>query len=246
MAIGKVVHLFRTCSSTNDLAKELAHRGGEEGTVILADEQTQGRGTKGRTWHSPAELGLYASVILRPPTRDVSLFPLVAGIAAAEAIHSTTSLEVGLKWPNDVVWSGRKLGGILCESEFIGSEPSCVILGIGLNINQRRSDFPKELRSTAISLRMVLKHPVGREKLAWSLFQGLDRWYKKFLSGNKAEVIRAFEQKFIFPVGKVISVRTEKKRHTGTYLGFDYQARLMLQTSQDKIFFSPAEILDIG
>ncbi len=246
MAIGTVVHLLRSCPSTNDIAKDLAHHGAAEGTVVLADEQTQGRGTKGRTWHSPPGLGLYVSIILRPPTGDVSLIPLMAGIAAAEAIHSTTSLEVGLKWPNDVVWSRKKLGGILCESEFVGSEPSYVILGIGLNIGQRRKDFPRELQAVAVSLRMILKRPVDRESLARSLFRALDSWYRKFLAGPNSDILRAFEAKFIFPIGKVLLVRTEKGKYTGVYRGFDWKARLMLETGGRKIFFPPADILEIG
>lgn len=246
MAIGTVLHLFSVCSSTNDVAKDLAHRGAVGGTVVLADEQIQGRGTKGRSWHSPPRLGLYVSVILRPPSGDVSLLPLVAGIAVAEAVSESTGLEVRLKWPNDVVWGRRKLGGILCESEFIGSELSCVIVGIGLNMNQRRTDFPPELRTIAVSLRLILKRAVPRERITGSLFRALNAWYEKFLSGRKREILRAFEAKLIFPIGKIITVRREKNQHTGIFQGFDLQARLKLDEGGREIFFSPAEILEIS
>lgn len=246
MAIGIVVHLFSVCSSTNDMAKELAHRGASEGTVVMAEEQTEGRGTKGRSWHSPARMGLYVSVILRPPGSDVSLLPLVAGIAAVEAIRSTTGLEVRLKWPNDIVWSGKKLGGILCESEFIGSEISCAILGIGLNISQRKVDFPAYLRPTAVSLQMIRKRRVDRERLAERLFHSLDAWYERFLSGKKADILRAFEANLSFPIGKIVNVRAERCTHTGILLGFDLEGRLMLEENGRQVFFSPAEILEIG
>ncbi len=246
MAIGTVIHLFSVCSSTNDMAKELTRRGASDGTVVIADEQREGRGTKSRSWYSPAGLGLYMSVILRPPESDVSLLPMVAGIAVVEAILSTTGLEVRLKWPNDIIWSGKKLGGILCESEFIGPEISCAILGIGLNIGQRKKDFPPCLQPTAVSLRMVLKRPVDRERLAERLFQALDAWYGRFLSGKKMDVLRAFEAKLIFPIGKVVNIKAEKRSHTGLFLGFDLGGRLMLEENGGKVFFSPAEILEIG
>ncbi|MBM3284587.1 MAG: biotin--[acetyl-CoA-carboxylase] ligase [Candidatus Aminicenantes bacterium] len=246
MVVGSVIHLLRDCASTNDVARDLARRGAREGTAVIADEQTAGRGTKGRGWHSPPGQGLYVSVILRPPASDVSLLPLVAGIAVAEAILSSTSLEVRLKWPNDIVWNGKKVGGILCESEFTGAEINCAILGIGLNIGQRRKDFPEEMRATAASLRMALRRSVERESLARSLFRALDSWYREFVSGARARILRAFESKLIFPVGKVITVRADRESETGIFLGFDAGARLILEKSGKKSYFSPAEILEIG
>ncbi len=246
MNIGAVIHWYETCASTNDEAKILAQQGAREGTVVTADEQTGGKGTKGRTWFSPRSRGLYASIILRPPSGDVSLLPLVAGVAAAEAIRLSVGLEVGLKWPNDVIWSGKKIGGILCESEFVGDKTHFVVLGIGLNINQSRKDFPAAIRPTAASLRMILKRHVDRERVEQSLCERLDWWYRKFVSGERAEILRAFEAKLIFPVGKIVVVRTEKETLTGTFRGISTGARMILEKDGEKILLSPAEILGLG
>lgn len=246
MGIGAVSHLLASCSSTNDVAKEMAAQGAREGTVVWADEQTEGRGTKGRAWHSPPRLGLYLSIILRPPADRVSLLPLVAGIAAAEAIRASQGIDVQLKWPNDIVWSGKKLGGILCESEFIGSLLSCAILGLGLNVNHRPKDFPAELRPVAVSLRMIQKRAVASERVAESLFQALDVWYDRLLADDRGLIVRTFESKLIFPIGKVITVKAEKGASTGIFLGFDAEARLIMETGGSQVVFSPAEILEIG
>jgi len=246
MNIGAVIHWYETCSSTNDVAKALAQQGAPEGTVVIADEQTEGKGTKGRAWFSLRSRGLYASVILRPPSGDVSLLPLVTGVAVAEAVRSSVGLEAGLKWPNDVVWNGKKIGGILCESEFVGDETRFVVLGIGLNISQSRQDFPAAIRPQAASLRMILKRNVDRERLEQSLFERLGWWYGKFVSGERAEILRAFEAKLIYPIGKVIIVRTEKETLAGTFRGFDCRARMVLEKDDGEIFLSPAEILGLG
>jgi len=246
MNIGAVIHWYETCTSTNDVAKALAQQGAREGTVVIADEQTEGKGTKGRAWFSPRSRGLYVSVILRPPSGDVSLLPLVAGLAAAEAVRSTVGLEAELKWPNDVVWNGKKIGGILCESEFVGEETRFVVLGIGLNISQSRKDFPPAIRPQAASLRMILKRDMDSERLEQSLFERLDWWYGKFVQGERAEILRAFEAKLTFPIGKVVIVRREKETLAGTFRGFDLRARMILEKDDREIFLSPAEILGLG
>jgi BirA family biotin operon repressor/biotin-[acetyl-CoA-carboxylase] ligase len=245
MTIGAIIHRFSSCSSTNDAAKALAQEGAEEGTVVIAGEQTAGRGTKGRTWHSPSGQGLYASVILRPRRKDISLLPLVAGVACAEAIREAAGLEVRLKWPNDIVWKTGKLGGILCEGVFLGSSSSHAVLGIGLNITQRRSDFPAELRRQATSLRLARKKAADRGALEACLWRSLDRWYGAFRRGKKREIVRAFESKLIFPIGTPVKVHREEDSLDGVFAGMDTRARLVLITEGKRRLLSPAEILGI-
>jgi BirA family biotin operon repressor/biotin-[acetyl-CoA-carboxylase] ligase len=245
MTIGATIHRLSSCSSTNDAAKALAQEGAEEGTVVIAGEQTGGRGTKGRTWHSPPACGIYASVILRPRRKDISLLPLVAGVACAEAIREALGLEVGLKWPNDIVWQAGKLGGILCEGAFLGTSLSYAILGIGLNITQRRRDFPAALRRIATSLRLAGKKDVDREKLESCLWRGVERWYGAFRLGKKREIVRAFESKLIFPVGTRVQVRREGDVIRGVFAGMDTRARLALIVEGRKTLLSPAEIVEI-
>lgn len=245
MDIGAVIHSCETCSSTNDLAKELALGGAPEGTVVLAEEQTAGKGTKGRSWHSPHGRGLYASIILRPAQSDISLLPLVAGVAVAAAVRRAAGLEVGLKWPNDVVWGGKKLGGILCESGFLGNIISYAILGVGLNVGQRRADFPPDISPAATSLRLITGKDASRDVLERSLWQTLDVWYKTFVEGRKSEIVQAFLTKLIFPIGTVINILRDKERLTGLFRGLDLQGRLILETGEKTLILSPAEILSI-
>ena len=245
MTIGTTIHSFSTCPSTNDLAKRLAREGSAEGTVVIADEQTEGRGTKGRSWHSPRGQGLYASVILRPRRADLSLLPLTAGVACLEAIREATGLEVALEWPNDIVWKHRKLGGILCEGEFLGNAVSFAVLGVGLNIGQKREDFPAALRRTATSLRLALGREVDRAALEKSLWPVLNRWYAAWVRGRKDEIVRTYESKLVIPAGAVVEVRKAGGTLRGVYRGLDLRARLKIEVDEEQMILSPAEILAI-
>jgi len=153
------IHKFETCTSTNDVAREMALRGAPEGTAVVAEEQTAGRGTKGRSWHSPRGKGLYVSLVLRPEAAEITLLPLAAGLAAREAVERSHGLSARLRWPNDILWEGKKLGGILCESGFLGNRPEYVILGVGLNVDHDLDDFPEDIRALAVSVRMAARRP---------------------------------------------------------------------------------------
>lgn len=245
MTIGTIIHRFSSCPSTNDLAKRLAQEGSPEGTVVVADEQTKGRGTKGRSWHSPRGQGLYASVILRPRRAELSLLPLAAGVACLEAIGEAAGLPAALEWPNDIVWKRRKLGGILCEGEFLGNAVSFAVLGIGLNISQGADDFPSALRRTATSLRLALGREVDREGLERALWPALDRWYVAWVRGRREEIVWAYESKLIIPIGTIVNVQREGGSVRGVFCGIDSRARLKIEEKGKKILLSPAEILAI-
>ncbi|MBN2408489.1 MAG: biotin--[acetyl-CoA-carboxylase] ligase [Candidatus Aminicenantes bacterium] len=245
MIIGAIVHLFSSCASTNDLAKRLAREGSPEGTVVMAGEQTAGKGTKGRSWHSPPGQGLYVSVILRPRRSDLSLLPLAAAVGCVEAIRKATGLEAALGWPNDIIRDGRKLGGILCESDFLGNKVDHSILGIGLNIGQEKEDFPVPLRQTATSLRIALGREVERAALETALWGGLERWYAAFTRGRRDEIVQAYESKLTIPSGAVVEIRKEGAKLTGLFRGIDVRARLRLERDGEIRLLSPAEIVAI-
>ena len=245
MTIGTMIHRFSTCSSTNDLAKRLAQGGSPEGTVIVAEEQTEGRGTKGRSWHSPRGHGLYASIILRPRRPDLSLLPLAAGVACLEAIREATGLEAALDWPNDIVWKRRKLGGILCEGEFLGNTVNFAVLGIGLNVSQKRTEFPAALRRTAASLRIALGREADIAALEKALWPALSRWLTVWARGRRGEIVRAYESKLTIPIGTIVNVRGKETALRGVYRGIDLRARLRLEEHGKEVLVSPAEILAI-
>jgi BirA family biotin operon repressor/biotin-[acetyl-CoA-carboxylase] ligase len=210
--------------------------------VVICGEQTQGRGTKGRRWHSPGKKGLYASVVLRPAREDVSLFPLVAGIAAAEALFEITGLDVRLKWPNDLIASGKKLGGILCESGCCSGRLDFVILGIGLNLSHSRTDFPEDLRGRATSLRLMGCRKVNENALLGCLWSRLGCWYRRFLGREDGEILARFQELMIIPIGKKINVETGDGRLTGTYRGLNEEGGLILESGGRAQSFYSAEV----
>lgn len=149
------VHFFARVGSTNDVARRLADAGAPAWTVVLADEQTAGRGRGGKGWASAPGLGIWLSVVLRPDTLPApGLLPVLVGLAAAEAVAPfARPAAAQVKWPNDLYLAGRKAGGILCEGAWEEERPGAVVVGIGLNVGHAPGDFPAEVRDLATSLR---------------------------------------------------------------------------------------------
>ncbi|NIR45589.1 MAG: biotin--[acetyl-CoA-carboxylase] ligase [Gemmatimonadetes bacterium] len=162
------VHLYSRVDSTNARALELAAAGAPAGTIVLADEQTAGRGIESRRWHSPRGAGLYLSLLLRP--RELAnplLVPLLAGLGAARAADELIGASaVGVKWPNDLIAADRKAGGVLSEASWAGSEPNHLVIGIGVNVHGTARDFPPALRDVAISLDTAAGRSISRLELA--------------------------------------------------------------------------------
>ncbi len=245
MKIGKRIIKVESCSSTNDLAQEMALRGEEEGTVIIAEEQLKGRGTKGRKWYSPRGKGIYLSVILRPRRRDMSVLPLAVGLSVRDALLESEGLSVLLKWPNDLVCDGKKIGGILCEASFRGNDISHVVLGIGLNLTHDQDDFPEEFRNKATSLQLELDRDIDREDFLLRFWRILGDWYGLFLQGKDVQIIKLFEEFSAFSPGEEIIVETEKGRIAGEYKGIDLQGRLLLRVWKRERSFLAAEVVEI-
>lgn len=161
------------------MAQEEARKGAREGSIVIADGQSQGRGRRGRVWESPPGKNLYASVVLRPllSTAVVSQITLIAGIAVARALHQISGLPAVIKWPNDVWIHGKKVAGILTEAEAKGDHVLFVILGIGVNVNWDRADIPDPLAQTATSLRVEANREFSRTAVAGEIFEHLEDFY---------------------------------------------------------------------
>src|ERR1700688_2179252 len=189
---GKRIHHFFKVDSTNRVALELAHAGEPEGAVVLAEEQTAGRGRAGRTWHSERAVGIYATVLLRPHLAPVQapLLTMMAGLSAYTAIQTHSGLVVDLKWPNDLLIHGKKAGGILTEMHADPGQVRFVIVGIGLNVNQEK--FPGELGSVATSLRIETGKPQSRLELLVRLLREFETDYNRFLTDGAESVTRRF------------------------------------------------------
>lgn len=226
---GRELQCFEEVGSTNTVARDLARAGATEGTVVIADAQTQGRGRLGRTWVSPAGRNLYMSVVLRPRLPDTRLgqVSLVAGVATCEAVREWC--DALLKWPNDVLAAGRKVAGLLIESEGEANN-RFLILGIGVNLNTTRDDFPEELRDKAGSLRMATDAPVERERFTASLLGHLERRYDA-LHVHGFEPLRARWESLSTLVGAQICVEEPAGRVEGVALGLDDDGALRLRLS---------------
>ncbi|NPV03518.1 MAG: biotin--[acetyl-CoA-carboxylase] ligase [Syntrophaceae bacterium] len=228
--IGRRIEFHEEVGSTNTEAMRLALEGAPEGTVVLADAQSEGRGRLDRTWESPPSGNLYLSVVLRPdiPAARASLIPLTAGVAAADTLSQYCPGRVRLKWPNDVLIGGKKICGILTEMRTRGDRVHFLIVGIGVNLNMRPLDLPRELRETATSLRIETGGEIDRLDFAVRLFESLERWYRVFLGGG-GEAIRERWLQCADLVGKRVEVVHGKTTERGTVVGLDPAGALLLE-----------------
>jgi BirA family transcriptional regulator, biotin operon repressor / biotin---[acetyl-CoA-carboxylase] ligase len=178
--IGREIIVLEQTASTNDAILQISNANSKEGIVVFAEHQTAGRGQRGNRWESAAGKGLWFSILLRPRI-DLASSPRLTSWAAeaiSYAIHNEFSLSPTIKLPNDVQIDGRKVAGVLVEMRAQKNAPHLAIAGIGLNVNQSREDFPKELQNSAISLSMALGKQVDRRKFAIALLRKLDRAYR--------------------------------------------------------------------
>ncbi len=227
---GERLHFFPETGSTNDLLKAMARQGAPEGTAILADRQTGGRGRLGRSFHSPGGRGIYLSVLLRPGCSPSELMHLTcaSAVAVCDAVERALGLRPGIKWTNDLVHGRRKLGGILTE---LGLSPQGVvdwaIVGIGINCCQDIPDFPPEIRDMAGSLFMAAESPVSREAVTAALLEALGAMSRRLLT-EKDAILDSYRRDCI-TLGKDISlVRGEEVRH-GTALDIDSAGALIVR-----------------
>ncbi len=230
--LGRRLHFFDSIDSTNVSAAGLAREGVAEGTVVIADAQTGGKGRLGRSWVSPPGVNLYLSVILRP-RKSVSSAPqlsLLAAVAVAETIVHQTQLVPSIKWPNDVLVSGKKVCGILTEMQAQGRQLRSVIIGVGVNINAPLASFPEELQDKASSLFLMRGEPVDRAAFTANLLTHLEKLYVLWLEEGFPVVGAAWEGYAPELLGKPISVTAPEGTIAGTALGLDRDGALLVQT----------------
>jgi BirA family biotin operon repressor/biotin-[acetyl-CoA-carboxylase] ligase len=228
--LGKRVHYFSEIDSTNRFAFERAQEGGEEGEVVIAESQTQGKGRMGRSWFSPPYLNLYLSVILRPklPPASAPQITLMAAVALAETVHSFLDAPPSIKWPNDILVGGKKLAGILTESSCETDRLHFVIVGVGVNLNLPAELLPAELQNHATSLVDLRGKPVDRNAFARQLIQDLDRCYGKLEHKGFPWIARRWESFFDLRDRKV-AVEMADERVSGIARGIDADGALILE-----------------
>ncbi len=219
---------YEKIDSTNDEAKRLAKQGVPEWTVVVADRQTKGRGRLGRRWHSDSG-GLYLSVILRPPLRTGELFPLtlLMAVATVRTIRGLFNLEAMVKWPNDIVFGGKKLGGVLVETD-----RQAVIAGIGLNVNN--DHFPEEIQKETISLKTILGSKSDPGKIVEVFVQEAKKLYQHFLKKGSDLLIEEW-QLFSDLSHPWVKVSTPAKTYEGRILRLGSKGELIIKIADGKI-----------
>jgi BirA family biotin operon repressor/biotin-[acetyl-CoA-carboxylase] ligase len=219
--------------STNLRAKELAAGGAPEGTVVIAERQTEGRGRKGRSWFSPAGGGIYISMILRPtmPPNEAPGITLMTGIAAAEALSSVTTLDARIKWPNDILVHGKKIAGILTEISTEMDRIDYVVVGLGLNVNIPRESLAEELQERATSVLIETGMHHARVGLIQAILEQFETYYRT-LQDEGFEPIRKRWKELSNIIGQRISVEMIGRVRTGRAVDIGTDGVLILEDEQ--------------
>jgi BirA family biotin operon repressor/biotin-[acetyl-CoA-carboxylase] ligase len=230
--LGQTCHAFDVLASTNTSLYTLGRQGGLEGTIVLADEQTAGRGQAGKVWLSPPQCNLYISVLLRPPIAPAQapLISLLAAIALVDTL-SQQGAVCGIKWPNDVLIQQRKVAGILTEMEAHRDTVQFVVVGIGVNVNMTREDLEDRLGSVAqpaTSLQVSLGHEISREALLAALMGSLEAWYDRFIAQGEPILQEAWEARSLMR-GRRIRAQAPGAIWEGSAEGIDQAGRLRLR-----------------
>ncbi|MFQ5586295.1 MAG: biotin--[acetyl-CoA-carboxylase] ligase [Thermodesulfobacteriota bacterium] len=227
--IGRPLHFHRETSSTNETAFRMAKESASEGTAVVADSQSGGRGRLGRRWESPPG-GIYTSIILRPPIspQDAPKLSLLAAVAVAEAVAESLPRPPSVKWPNDLLIDGKKVAGILAEMDAEMDRVNFIVIGIGVNVNIMSDGFPPEVRGIATSLREVKGEAVSRVEVIQSLYGKLEVWYDRFLRDGFAPVREAW-MRFSEMGGRRVAVSRLGETIEGTALGIDEDGALLVR-----------------
>ncbi|SDC41791.1 BirA family transcriptional regulator, biotin operon repressor / biotin-[acetyl-CoA-carboxylase] ligase [Paenibacillus sp. UNCCL117] len=230
-SFGRKLHYYEEVESTQAVAQQLVQAGAREGTLVLAEEQTAGRGRLGRSWHSPRGKGLWFSVVLKPEWLNLAQTPqltLLTAVAVCRAVRSVTSLDAGIKWPNDLLVGGKKIGGILLEASIENGALLHVIAGIGLSVNLTHEDFPPELLEKATSLAIARGSRVDRSALLAAVLSEWERLYKLYREEGFAPVKLLWEALAV-SLGRPIVCTTPQGRIEGIAERIDEQGALILK-----------------
>ncbi|GAB6056059.1 biotin--[acetyl-CoA-carboxylase] ligase [Methanobacterium alkalithermotolerans] len=234
--IGREIHYFSEVDSTNNMAKKLAEKGAEEGTMVIAETQSRGRGRRGKKWISP-EGGIWMSTILRPhiPPADAPKLTLMTGVAVAKTLKKEFGLDVGIKWPNDILIGNKKVCGILTEANAKFNTVDYVVVGIGIDANVDTKIFPSEVVHLATSLKKELEEEIDRVKLVQSLSKIFEETYEEFKSGNFPDILNDWRN-LSTTIGSYVEVRKRLgKIVRGEAIGITNTGALILELDDNTL-----------
>lgn len=234
-AMGHRVFSYQRVGSTNDVALQIARNGAAQGTLVVAEEQTAGRGRVGRSWNSPPGVSLLFSLVLRPRMAPNRVFQLAicGALAVAEVVCQRTHLPVKVKWPNDVLIRGKKLAGVLTETQVDLAGVRFVVLGVGININQAPTDFPEDLQGQATSIRAELGRSVSRRHLLQDLLLKFEEIYGQFQDQGLAPFLDRWRQ-LSWVLNRKVTVQVGGKEFSGLAVDIDEMGALLLEEASGK------------
>ncbi len=232
--IGKEIHIFSEISSTNTRAMEMALAKAQEGTVVIAEMQTGGKGRLGRKWISPKG-NLYLSVILRPkiPLHKAPLITLMGAVVVASAIRKVCQVHAVIKWPNDLLISGKKVCGLLTEMSAEQDRIRHIVLGIGVDVNMDLEVMPADIRKSVTSLKSETRQKINRTVLLREILRDLDHWYRVILH-DPDEVLKEWK-KLNVTIGSWIAVSGAGEVLEGLAQGLDTEGRLLVKCDDGTI-----------
>lgn len=234
--IGKNIHYEESVESTQKIAHRFASEEVPEGTVIIAEEQRSGKGRMNRKWHSPKYTGIWMSLILRPniPLTKAPQLTLLTAVAIVQAIEEVTGLTPEIKWPNDILINGKKITGILTELQAEADRIHSIIVGMGINVNQKKEDFPNEIQDTASSLFIEKGETISRASLIRSIFKQFEKLYLLYLEQGFLPIKLLWES-YAVSIGKILKARTLTSVIEGKALGITEDGVLLLEDNSGTI-----------
>jgi BirA family biotin operon repressor/biotin-[acetyl-CoA-carboxylase] ligase len=249
---GAPLHYFEVAESTQRIALDLAERGCPEGALVVADGQSAGVGRRGRPWHSARGLGIWASLVLRPPVgpREGGLISAWAALAVLRGLESGGwgGVGAGIKWPNDLLVDDRKLCGILVDAKSAGEELKYAVLGLGLNVNHDRGDYPPDIAGTAVSLKMVGEKTGDRATLLGLIAREMERAYPDLLTEDGRKSVASEAQDASVLIGRRVTVAGPGGAAAGTALRIDPDGALVIVTGpgrEERILAGDVEIVRV-
>lgn len=224
----KDIHYLNEIDSTNTRAKELAVKGAPEGTLVVSEKQTKGKGRKGRSWFSPPHEGIYASLILRPTIspREAPRITMLTAVVVAKALLSLTQLKVTIKWPNDILVNGKKLAGILTEIRGETDTIDYIVVGLGLNVNTPR--FPDDIRDKATSIFIETGSPFPRARIIREYLYWYEKYYGLFNANGFGPILRLWKRLSRI-IGHQIIVDMTDAKYSGEVEDIDENGVLILK-----------------
>jgi len=228
--IGQRIIHYGSTDSTSNKARELAESGEPEGTVVISETQTEGKGRSGKTWDSEAYKGIWMSIILRPDV-DMSSVAMVTqiGCAAVGTVMDTLIGGIQIKWPNDVLVNGKKFCGILTESSGEADKTDYVVLGIGINVNQTENDFPAPLDKTATSIKIETGKDISRQRLVSDILYAFEKLYKNVQNQENIDGILDFFTNHSNIIGKNILLKRNHRKSAVYVTGLNRQGQLVIR-----------------